>query len=71
MPPIPAKPARCIQEGLFVEKVKLMPDCLRGPNPSNEEQLKSSKFKILEIINIVDWIQCFSLYTAIVCRSQP
>ena len=68
---IPAKLAKCIQEGLFVEMVKLMPGYLSGPNPSDEDQLKSSKFKNWEIPNIVDQIQWFSLYIAIVCRSQP
>ena len=71
MPPIPAKLAKRIQEGLFVEIVELMPDYLRGPNPSDEDQLKNSKPKNWEITNIVDWIQCFSLYIAVVCRSQP
>ena len=52
MPPIPAKLAKCIQEGLFVKMVKLMPDFLSGPNPSDENQLKSSKFKNWEITNI-------------------
>ena len=71
MLPIPAKLAKCIVEGLFVEMVELMPDYLRGPNPSDEDQLKNSKPKNWEITNIVDSIQCFSLYTAVVCRSQP
>ena len=70
MSPIPAKLAKHIQEGQFVEIVDLMPDYLRGPNPSNEDQLKSSKFKNWEITNIVHWIQSFSLYIAIVCWSQ-
>ena len=68
MPPIPAKLAKRIQEGLFVEMAELMPDYLRSPNPSDEDH---SKPKNWEITNIVDWIQCFSLYIAVVCRSQP
>ena len=71
MPPIPAKLAKRIQEGLFVEMVELMPDYLRSPNPSDEDQFKNTKPKNWEITNIVDWIQCFSLYIAVVCRSQP
>ena len=71
MPPIPAKLAKLIQEGLFIEMVELMPDYLRSPNPSDEDLLKHSKPKNWEITNIVDWIQCFSLYIAVVCRSQP
>ena len=71
MPPIPAKLAKCIQEGQFIEMAELLPDFLRSPNPSDEDQFKTSKSRNWEITNIVDWIQCFSLYIAIICRSQP
>ena len=40
MPPIPAKLANRIQDGQFVEIVELLPDLLRGYNPSDEDQLK-------------------------------
>ena len=67
MPLIPTKLAKHFQEGLFIKMVELMPDYIRDPNLSNEDYLKGSKFKNWEINNIVDWIQCFSLYIAIVC----
>ena len=51
--------------------VELIPDYLQGPSSSDEDQLKSSKFKNWEITNMVDWIQSFSLYMAVVCQSQP
>ena len=60
-----------IQEGQFVEMVELIPDYLQGPNSSDEDQLKSSKFKNWEITNMVDWIKSFSIYITVVCRSQP
>ena len=68
---IPAKLVKCIQEGQLVKMVELMPEYLSGFNLSDEDQLKSSKFKNREITNIVVWIQCFSWYIAIVCQSQP
>ena len=71
MPPIPAKLAKRIQEGQFIEIAELLPDFLRGPNPSDEDQLKSSKIRTWAITNIIDWIQCFSVYIAIICHSQP
>ena len=73
MPPIPAKLAKRIQDGQFVEMVELLPDLLRGYNPSDEDKLKSSKSKYHEsqITNIINWMQCFSLYIAIICHSQP
>ena len=48
-----------------------MPDYLKGPNPSDDDQLKNLKPKNWETTNIVDWIQCFSLYTAVISQSQP
>ena len=66
MSPIPAKLAMRIQEGQFIEMAELLPDFLRGPNPSDENQLKSSKIRTWEITNIIDWIQCFSDYIAII-----
>ena len=71
LPPIPAKLAKHIQDGHFIEMVKLLPESLRGFNSYDEDQLKSSKPKHQEISNIINWIQCFSLYTAIICHSQP
>ena len=71
LPPVPAKLAQRIQDGQFVEMVELLPEVLRGPIPYDDDQQKSSKSKYRELNGIVDWIQCFSLYIAIVCRSQP
>ena len=47
MPLIPAKLAKRIQECQFVEMVEFMPDYLRVPNLSDEDQLKSSKVQEL------------------------
>ena len=69
LPPVPAKLANRIQDGQFVEMAELLLEWLRGTNPHNEDQLKSSKSKYKEISSIVDWIQCFSLYIAIISRS--
>ena len=40
--------------GQFIEMVELLSDFQRGLNPSDEDQLKSSKFKNWEITNTVD-----------------
>ena len=37
MPPIPTKLAKHIQDGQFIEMVELLPDLLRGYNPSDED----------------------------------
>ena len=71
LPPVPAKLANRIQEGHFIEMAELLPESLRGSNSYDEDQLKSSKPKNPGISSIIDWIQCFSVYMAIICRSQP
>ena len=47
---------------------ELLPEVLRGPTPHDDDHQKSSKSGNLMA---VDWIQCFSLYIAIFCHSQP
>ena len=49
----------------------LLPEVLRGPTPYDDNHQKSSKLKYWELDGIVDWIQCFSLYIAIICHSRP
>ena len=71
LPPVPAKLAKRIQDGQFIEMGELLPEVLRGPTPYDDDHQKSSKSKFRELDGIIDWIQCFSLYIAIVCRSQP
>ena len=71
LPPVPAKLAKRIQDGQFIEMGELLPEVLRGPIPYDDDHQKSSKSKYRELDGIIDWIQIFSLYIAIVCRSQP
>ena len=70
-PPVPAKLAKRIQEGQFIEMAELLPELLRGPTPYKDDQPKSVKSKYQDLYSILDWIQCFGLYVAIICRSQP
>ena len=70
-PPVPAKLAKRIQEGQFIEMAELLPELLRGPSPYEDDQPKSMKPKYRDLHSIVDWIQCFGLYVAVICHSQP
>ena len=71
LPPVLAKLAKRIQDGRFIEMEELLPEVLRGPTPYDDDHQKSSKSKYRELNGIIDWIQYFSLYIAIVFRSRP
>ena len=62
LPPVPAKLAKRVQNGQFIEIGELLPEVLRGPSPYDDDHQKSLKSKYQELNDIVDWIQCFSLY---------
>jgi len=70
LPPVPAKLVRRIQDGLFVEMGELSPDRLDFQDLLATEQSASSS-KVHEVTDIIDWVQCFSVFTAIIHRSQP
>ena len=38
LPPVPAKLAKRIQDGQFIEMAKLLPDFLRGPNSYDDDK---------------------------------
>ena len=70
LPPVPAKLVRRIQDGLFVEMGELSPDRLDFPDLPATEQSASTP-KVQEVTDIIEWVQCFSVFTAIIHRSQP
>jgi len=70
LPPVPAKLVRRIQDGLFVEMGELSPDRLDFPDLPATEQSASTP-KVQEVTDIIEWVQCFSVSTAIIHRSQP
>ena len=71
LPSIPAKLVKRIQEGQFVEMAELSSMQLGSSDTLDEEQSKGSKLKLHEVTNIVEWVQCFGTYIAIICRTEP
>ena len=37
---------------------------------TDEDQAKSSKVQYKEVLNIIEWLQCFSLHIAVIARSN-
>ena len=70
LPPIPQKLIRCIQDGHFINMAELLPDNLEATNSTDDDHT-TTKCKHQEVTQIMDWIQCFSTYIAVVSRAKP
>ena len=67
LPPVPAELVQRVEEGLFIEMAEL------SPNVLNSAELNTGKQppKQLHVVSdIVEWVQCFGIYVAIVSRSR-
>ena len=53
-----------------MEMVELLPDHLSSSPYKNKDQAKSSKVKYKEVLNIIEWLQYFSLYIAVIAHSN-
>ena len=59
-----------IQNGLFIEMGELSPDYLDSADyPASNRS--TSNHKVPEVTSIIEWVQCFSVFSAVVHRSQP
>ena len=70
LPPVPHKMVARIQRGEFVDMVKLLPDrlgCSYGSTPEDKTTTKSTK---QSVTNILECIQCFGIYMAVIAKSQ-
>jgi len=68
--PVPVKLVQRIQDGLFVEMGELSPDRLDSPDHLVNDQPAISQ-TLLEVTNIIKWVQCLSVFTAVIHHSQP
>ena len=58
-----------IERGNFIEMAELLPESLG--HITDEDQPAVPKFKRRPVSDIVEWLQCFGAYIAIVSRKQP
>lgn len=70
LPPVPGKLVKKIQEGQFIEMADLLPERLSSHGES-EDQGKATKPKHKAVTSILDWIQCFGIYVAIISHREP
>ena len=71
LPPVPAKLVKKIQEGRFIEMAELLTDTLISADYVTEDDPKSHKQKRKEVSDILEWVQCFGVYMAIVSLKEP
>ena len=71
LPPVPTKLIKRIQDDLFVEIFKLLPERLTSADYNAGDGTGSQKQKSQEDLLILQWIQCFGIYIAIISQTEP
>ena len=70
LPPVPATLIKRVEQGLFIEMAELSPSYLDSAELITGNQHGSRK-QLPEVSDIVEWVQCFGIYVAIISRSKP
>ena len=70
LPPVPTKLVKMVKQGLCMEMAELSPSYLNSAEVNTGNQPVSRK-PLPKVLDIVEWVQCFGIYMAIVSRSKP
>ena len=60
-----------VEDGLFVEMAELLPSYLDSADLNIDDQRVGSCKRPPTVSDIIDWIQCFAVYMAIISRQKP
>ena len=72
LPPISGKLVKKIESGQFINLGELLPDCLSTANAMGDTDTSRAHKPATRLISsIIEWIQSFGMYTAILSKSQP
>ena len=71
LPPVPCKLVKRIQAGEFIDMAELLLDHLGIRAGTTDKDEKASKLKRCQVTNILEWVQCYSIYTAVISAKSP
>jgi len=71
LPPILFRLMKRVEDGLFVEMAELLPNYLDSAALNTDDQQAGSRKRLPTVSDIIDWIQCFAVYMAIISRHKP
>ena len=71
LPPISGKLIKRIEQGSFIEMTELLPESLGHLVTDDDQSAVSKPPKRRIVLGIVEWLQCFGTYIAIISRKQP
>ena len=72
LPPIPAKLVSRIEAGKYINMTELLPDKLGIlRTAASDDSFKTTRPRRKALSGILEWIQSFAIYMAVVCRKQP
>ena len=69
LPPIFTKLLKRIEQGNFIEMAELLPESLGHLASDDDQHVVKPKRRVIS--DIVEWLQCFGTYIAIISRKQP
>ena len=70
LPPLPAKLFKKIEDGQFVKMAEFLQDHLISPHYTDKDQSTSTTVKYKEMLSIIEWLQYFSLYIAMIAHTN-
>ena len=70
LPSVPATLIKRVEQGLFIEMAELSPSYLDSAELITGNQHGSRK-QLPKVSDIVEWVQCFGIYVAIMSHSKP
>ena len=70
LPPVPRKLVTRIQAGDYIDMAELLPERLGADSEGGREDKKSKRPKRL-ISTISEWVQCYSVFMAVVAKKAP
>ena len=68
LPPIPRPLVARIESGAFIEMSELLPEHLGNFTGETSDRGKSKRHAVTDIL---EWVQCFGIYIAVLTRKHP